>query len=67
MEDGYAVYVEEEGLAERKPVKLGIIQGDSVQILDDRLASGDALIVAGHRFVAPDQKVNVVSDMEPSL
>jgi membrane fusion protein (multidrug efflux system) len=60
MEDGKAVYVVESGQAQRRQVKLGVIKGDRVQILEG-LNPGDQLIVAGHRFVAPQQKVNVVA------
>jgi multidrug efflux pump subunit AcrA (membrane-fusion protein) len=42
-------------------VTLGIIRGDRVQI-PSGLKPGDQLIVAGHRFVAPGQKVDVVPE-----
>jgi hypothetical protein len=29
------------------------------------LQPGDKLIIAGHRFVAPGQKVNIVSQTDP--
>ncbi len=67
MEDGKAVYVVESpagtraGRAQRKPVELGIIKGDRIQIRSG-LAPGDQLIVAGHRFVAPGQNVEIVSE-----
>jgi len=60
MEDGYAVYIVTESKAQRRKVQLGLIRGDRVQIVQG-LAPGDQLIVAGHRFVAPGQSVNVVS------
>jgi membrane fusion protein, multidrug efflux system len=63
MENGNAVYIVNSSLAQRKEVELGIIKGDRVQITRG-LLSGDQLIVAGHRFVAPGQKVNVVSKEE---
>ncbi len=59
MEDGYTVYVVESSKAERRQVELGIIRGDRVQILKG-LQAGDQLIVAGHRFVAPGQDVQVI-------
>jgi membrane fusion protein (multidrug efflux system) len=65
MEDGKAVYVVEAGLAQRRNVKLGVIKGDRVQIVEG-LNPGDQLIVAGHRFVAPRQKVNVVAPDQES-
>lgn len=60
MEDGYAVYVVTESKAQRRMVQPGIIRGDRVQVVQG-LQPGDQLIVAGHRFVAPGQTVNVVS------
>jgi membrane fusion protein (multidrug efflux system) len=59
MEDGKAAYVVESGLAQRRDVTLGVIKGDRVQVIKG-LQPGDQLIISGHRFVAPEQKVNVV-------
>lgn len=59
MEEGMAVYVANSTQAERREVKLGTIRGDRVQVTAG-LQLGDRLIVAGHRFVAPGQKVNIV-------
>jgi membrane fusion protein (multidrug efflux system) len=77
MEDGKAVYVVESsptgstdaqrpsglraGKAVRRLVQLGAIKGDRVQILNG-LQPGDRLIVAGHRFVAPGQNVDIVPE-----
>lgn len=63
MENGRAVYVVENGQAQRRQVEIGVIKGDRVQITAG-LTPGDQLIVAGHRFVAPGQTVNVVSKSE---
>lgn len=60
MEDSKTVYVVESSKAERREVKLDVIKGDSIQVTSG-LAPGDRLIVAGHRFVAPGQNVNVVN------
>lgn len=59
MEDGKAVYVVNSSNAKRLDVKLGFIKDDQVQI-ESGLEPGDRLIIAGHRFVAPGQKVNIV-------
>ena len=59
MEDGMAVYVVNSTQAERREIQLGAIKGERVQVLSG-LKPGDQLIVAGHRFVAPGQKVNIV-------
>jgi membrane fusion protein (multidrug efflux system) len=61
MEDGKAVYVVNSSQAKRRDVELGIIKGDQVQIRSG-LEPGDKLIIAGHRFVAPGQKVNIVPE-----
>jgi membrane fusion protein (multidrug efflux system) len=61
MEDGKAVYVVESSKSQRRVVELGIIRGDRVQIRSG-LKPGDQLIVAGHRFVAPGQKVDIVPE-----
>lgn len=53
------VYVEKDGLAERRPVELGILEDWKVQIKKG-LAPGDRVIVEGHRNVEEGQKVNVV-------
>jgi membrane fusion protein (multidrug efflux system) len=58
MEEGAAVYVVNSAEAKRKMVVLGIIKGDRVQIKSG-IKPGDKLIIAGHRFVAPGQKVNI--------
>jgi membrane fusion protein (multidrug efflux system) len=63
MEDGMAVYVVSATQAERREIQLGTIKGDRVQVLSG-LKTGDQLIVAGHRFVAPGQKVNVVLETD---
>ena len=59
LEEGYAAYVAEAGQAQRRNVTLDSIKGDRVQVIAG-LKSGDQLIIAGQRFVAPGQKINVV-------
>ncbi|MBN2313036.1 MAG: efflux RND transporter periplasmic adaptor subunit [Sedimentisphaerales bacterium] len=61
MEDGKAVYVVNSTEAKRCDVKLGFIKGDRVQVRSG-LKPGDKLITSGHRFVAPGQTVNIVSE-----
>jgi len=61
MEDSKAVYVVNSSQAKRSEVELGIIRGDRVEVTSG-LAPGDQLIVAGQRFVAPGQKVNIVPE-----
>jgi len=59
MESGKAVYIVEDNHAVRRDVKLGIIKGNRVQILEG-LRPTDQLIVEGHRFAAPGLKVNII-------
>jgi membrane fusion protein (multidrug efflux system) len=61
MEESKAVYVVNSTQAVRREVELGFIKGDHVQVKSG-LEAGDRLIIAGHRFIAPGQKVNVVSE-----
>ena len=61
MEDGKAVYVVNSTTAQRREVELGIIRGDRIQITSG-LEPGDKLIIAGHRFVAPGQTVDIVAE-----
>jgi len=61
MEGSKAVYVVNSSQAKRREVEIGIIRGDQVQITSG-LEPGDNLIIAGHRFVAPGQKVNIVPE-----
>lgn len=65
MENGYAVYVEEDSKARRREVALDIIKADRIRVASG-LQPGDKLIISGHRFVAPGQKVNVVSPVSKS-
>jgi len=60
QEEGYAVYVVADSVAERRRVELGLIKGDRVYITDG-LKPGETLIVDGHRLIAPGQEVNIVS------
>jgi membrane fusion protein (multidrug efflux system) len=58
MEEGNSVYVVNSTEARRRDVELGIIKGDRVRITGG-IEPGDKLIIEGHRFVAPGQKVNI--------
>lgn len=60
MESSKAVFVVNSSEAKRLEVELGLIKGDDVYVKSG-LKPGDRLIISGHRFVAPGQKVNVVS------
>ena len=61
LEEGHVVYVvDKESRAKRVPIELGFILGQQVQIRSG-LSAGDRLIVEGHRYVGPGQRVKIVS------
>lgn len=57
--DEQYAFIEKDGIAYRKPVKLGIMEKWLVEVTDG-LAVGDRLLVEGHRDVEDRQKVKVV-------
>jgi RND family efflux transporter MFP subunit len=64
LEDGYAVYVSEDGRAKRvrMEVDLELLQGKQVRVLaheesGEGLEHGDRLIVRGQRYVAPGEPI----------
>lgn len=57
--DEQFVYIEENGVAKKRTVQLGIMEKWMVQITDG-LKPGDRLIIEGHRDVDNDQKVKVI-------
>lgn len=50
-EDGYQVYVEEDGKAKSRKIEIGLITSDRVHVTSG-LKAGDRLIVAGQRMVS---------------
>ncbi len=69
LEQGYQVYVVEDGLARQRRVKIGLLRGREAQVLPvgpgepgydpavPSLAAGETLIVRGQRLVGQDQPV----------
>ena len=57
--DEQYVYLEENGVAKKHTVSLGIMEKWMVQVTDG-LQPGDKLLIEGHRDVENDQKVKVV-------
>lgn len=53
------VFVENEGVAEKRLVSLGIMEKWMVQVTDG-LKSGDKVIIEGHRDVEDNQKIKVI-------
>lgn len=57
------VFIEKDGVAEKRPVRLGIMEKWLVEITDG-LNSGENLIVEGHRDIESGQKVRVVKGVD---
>jgi membrane fusion protein, multidrug efflux system len=57
--DEQFVYVEEEGLARRRDVEIGFLEGWQV-LIRQGLQAGDRVIIEGHRSVEAGQRVQVV-------
>jgi membrane fusion protein (multidrug efflux system) len=57
--DGRSVYVAAGGVARRRAVELGPVDGDRV-VVRSGLAAGEQLIVVGHRDLVDGQPINVV-------
>ncbi len=53
------VFIEEDGVAKKRPVTLGIMENWMVEVTDG-LDSGEKLLIEGHRDVENDQKIKVV-------
>ena len=59
VEDGYVVFVAEDGVAREREVVVGPSQNNRV-VVESGLEAGDRLIVVGHRSVAEGDRLNVV-------
>jgi RND family efflux transporter MFP subunit len=59
VEDGYVVFVDEDGVAREREVAVGPSQNNRV-VVESGLEAGDRLIVVGHRTVAEGDRLNVV-------
>lgn len=57
--DGYIVYVEEDGKARERTVKIGMLSGLEAHVLSG-LNPGDKIIIVGHRFLDEGQPVEVI-------
>lgn len=60
--DAQYVYVEEEGVARKRNVRLGIMEKWMVQIIDG-ISPGDRVLVEGHRDVEDGQLVQVIKNI----
>ena len=61
--DEQYVYVEEEGIARKKKVSLGIMEKWMVQVTAG-LQPGDKLLIEGHRDVEDNQKIKIIKALE---
>ncbi|MBN1276128.1 MAG: hypothetical protein JXA35_01460, partial [Deltaproteobacteria bacterium] len=59
QQDEKFVYVEKDGKVEKKNVRLGLLSGVDIQVIEG-LEPGDHLIVVGHRVLDTGQKVDVI-------
>jgi membrane fusion protein (multidrug efflux system) len=59
MENQRYVMLEKDGIAWMRPIEVGVLQGNSVQVVKG-LESGDRLIVAGQRDIQDGEPVKVV-------
>jgi membrane fusion protein (multidrug efflux system) len=57
--DEQYVFVEEEGVARKRPVKLGIMEKWMVQVTEG-LEPGDRILIEGHRDVEDQQEIQVI-------
>ena len=56
------VFVEKDGVAEKRNIKMGIMDGWMVQITSG-LSAGEHLLVEGHRDVEDGQQINVIKTL----
>lgn len=64
--DGYAVFVEQDGVAHRRIIKVGSFLPQGLQI-EEGLAPGDNLVVRGQRDLVDAEEVNVVRRIGPEV
>ncbi len=58
LDDRRIAFVEEDGLAQMRPIDVGILKGGSVQVVKG-LEPGERLIVKGQYEVRPGERVNI--------
>ena len=65
LENSKVVYVVEDGKAARRQVRLGLLKGNRVQVIEG-LSEGDMLILAGsNHYVGPGQVVRIAEEVLP--
>lgn len=60
--DEQYVFIENDGIAEKKSIKLGIMESWMVQVTAG-LQAGDKVLIEGHRDVEDGQKINVIRNI----
>jgi membrane fusion protein (multidrug efflux system) len=60
--DDRFIYVEKEGRAHKREVRLGVLEGWQVQI-ETGLEPGERVIIVGHRFVDDGQPVDIIKNV----
>jgi membrane fusion protein (multidrug efflux system) len=63
LENARFVFVEDQGVARGRPIEVGVLQGNSVQVTKG-LDAGDRLIVSGQRDLKDGDSVNVLEVLE---
>lgn len=61
--DEHFVFVEENGLAQRRVVKLGVLEGWQVHV-QEGLKAGERVIIVGHRLLDSGQAVKVMKNTD---
>lgn len=63
LDEQRVAFVEDDGVAQLRPIEVGLVQGSSVEVTDG-LQPGDRLIVKGQYEVRPGEKVDVQEVLE---
>ncbi len=63
LDDQRVAFIEKDGIAELRPIQVGLVQGSSVQVTGG-LAPGERLIVKGQFEARPGEKVDVQEVLE---
>lgn len=59
------VFVEQDGVAHKRPVQLGIMEKWLVEVVDG-LIPGEKVVIEGHRDIEDLQEINVIKNLESS-
>ncbi|MEM1077625.1 MAG: efflux RND transporter periplasmic adaptor subunit [Pseudomonadota bacterium] len=61
---GWTVFVDAEGVAQPRPVRIGVAMGERFEVLDG-LAEGDAVVVRGNERLRPGQALQAMAGGAP--